>query len=97
MQIILNDKIVRSNTVIVSKEFTSQSSTIQAKKGEKLVSLMPATKKAFDWMGDDIVEISTKNDALKNKKGSCDEKWLQKSKNKLMKQIDDKKIAKFYV
>ena len=44
------------------------------KKGEQLVSMMPAIKKAFNLMGDDIVEISTKNDALKSKIGSYDVK-----------------------
>ena len=42
-------------------------------------------------MGDDIVEISTENDALKNKVGSYDERWMEKSKAKLLKQIDDEK------
>ena len=37
------------------------------KRGEQLISVMPAIKKAFDLMGDDIVELSTKNDFLKKK------------------------------
>ena len=53
--------------------------------------MMPAIKKAFDLLGDDIVGLSTKNDALKNQIGEYDEKWFQKSKNKLLKQIDYKK------
>ena len=40
--------------------------------------MMPAVKKAFNLMGDDIVELSTENDALRNRKGSYDEKWLEK-------------------
>ena len=44
-------------------------------------------------MGDDIVELSTRNNASKNKIGSYDEKWLQESKDKLLKQIDDGKRA----
>ena len=44
-------------------------------------------------MGDDIVDLSTENDALKNKIGNYDEKWLQESKAKLLKDIDDKKRA----
>ena len=43
-------------------------------------------------MGNDIVELSTENDALK-KIGSYDEKWLEKSKAKLFKQINDEKKA----
>ena len=44
-------------------------------KGEQLVTLMPAIKKAFKLLGNDIVDLSTENDALKNIIGSYDEKW----------------------
>ena len=44
-------------------------------------------------MGDDIIELSTENDALKNQIGQYDEKWLQESKEKLLKDIDDEKRA----
>ena len=54
---------------------------------------MPAIGKAFDLMGDDIVELFTKNESLKNKRGSYDENWLEESKTKLLKQIDDEKRA----
>ena len=40
-----------------------------------------------------FVEISTEKDALKNKIGDYDEKWLQDSKDKLLKQIDVEKRA----
>ena len=55
--------------------------------------MMPAIKKAFNLMGDDIVELSTEIDALKRKIGSYDEKWLEESKAKLLKDIDDEKRA----
>ena len=58
MQIISNDKTVRNDTIQDLKDFNQQSSTTQAKRGEKLVSMMPAIKKAFNLMGDDIVELS---------------------------------------
>ena len=45
-------------------------------------------------MGDDIVDLSTENDALKSKIGDYDEKWLEESKNKMLKQIDNEKRAK---
>ena len=93
MQIISNDKTVRNDTVNDLKEFNNQSLATQAKKGEQLVSMMPANKKAFDLMGDDIVDLSTKNDTLKNKIGDYDERWLQESKAKLLKDIDDEKRA----
>ena len=45
MQIISNDKTVRNDTINDLKDFNQQSSTTQVKKGEKLVSMMPAIKK----------------------------------------------------
>ena len=57
--------------------------------------MIPAIKKAFDLMGDDIVEISTESETLKIKRGSYDETWLEESKAKLLKQIDDEKRANF--
>ena len=51
---------------------------------------MPAIKEAFDLIGVDIVELSTENDALK-KTGSYDQQWLEKSKAKLLKRINDEK------
>ena len=65
MQNISNDKTVRNDTIQDLEEFNSQSLTTQAKKGEQLVSMMPAIKKSFNLRGDDIVELSTENDALK--------------------------------
>ena len=76
-----------------SEEVNSQSLATQVKKGEQLVSMMPAIKKAFNFLVDDIVELSTENDALKNKIRDYDEKWLQESKDRLLKQIDDEKRA----
>ena len=93
MQITSTDKKVRNNIIEDLKEFNTQSLNTQAKKGEQLVAMMPAIKKAFNLLGDDIVELSTENDALKNKIGDYDEKWLEGSKNKMLKEIDDEKRA----
>ena len=93
MQSSSNDKSVRNDTIEDLKEFKSQSLTTQAKNGEQLVSMMPAIKKAFNVLGDDIIELSAENDALKNKIGSYDEKWPEESENKMLKQIDDEKRA----
>ena len=82
MNIIPNDKTVRNDTVQDLKEFNSQSLATQAKRGEQLVNMMPAIKKAFDLMGDDIVDLSTEKDALKSKIGDYDEKWLEEFKKK---------------
>ena len=93
MQVISNDKTVRNDTIQDLKEFNEQSLTTQAKKGEQLASMMLAIKKAFNLMGDDIVELSVENESLKNQIGDCDEKWLQESKAKLLKDINDEKRA----
>ena len=66
MQIIFDDQTVRSDTVQDVKDFSSQSLATEAKKGEQLVSLMPAIKKFFDLLGDDILELSAENESLKN-------------------------------
>ena len=91
MQVIYIYKTVRSDTMQDSKEFKNQSSATQAKKGEQLVRMMHGIKKAFNLLGDDIVQLFTENDALKNKIESYDEKWLEESKAKLLQQIDDEK------
>ena len=60
MQTISNDKTVTSITVQHLIDFKSQSLETQAKKVEQLVPIMPAMKKAFDLMGDDIIELASK-------------------------------------
>ena len=62
MQIVSNDKTVRSDTIQDLEDFNSQSLTTQAKKREQLVYLIVAIKKHFNLMGDDIVELSTENE-----------------------------------
>ena len=93
MQIGSTNQKVRINTIQDLKDFNQQSLSTRAKKGEQLVSMMPAIKEAFTLMGNDIVDLSTENDALKEKIGDYDEKWLQESKEKLLKDIDDEKRA----
>ena len=84
---------MRSDTAQNLKEFNSQYLTTQAKEGEQLVSMLPAIKKSFNVMGKDIVEIHTEKETLENQTGDYDEKWLEESKAKQLKQIDDEKRA----
>ena len=93
MQIGSTNQKLRNNTIQDLKDFNQQSLSTRAKKGEQLVSMMPAIKEAFTLMGNDIVDLSTENDALKEKIGDYDKKWLQESKEKLLKDIDDEKRA----
>ena len=69
MQLISSDQTVRNDTIQDLKDFNQQSLSTQAKKGEQLTSKMPAIKKAFNILGDDIIELSTENDVLKNQIG----------------------------
>ena len=93
MQLGSSDQSVGNDTIQDLKDFNQQSLSTQAKKGEQLVSTMPAIKKAFNLLGDDIIELSVENDALKNQIGDYDQKWLEESKAKLLKDINDEKRA----
>ena len=96
MQLISTDETVRSDTLQDLKDFNQQSLSTQVKKGEQLTAMMPAIKKAFNVLGDDIIELSTENDVLKNQIGEYDQKWLEESKAKLLKDIDDEKRANLF-
>ena len=97
IQIISIDKTVRSDTVQDLQKFNSQSLTTQAEKREQLVSMIPIIKIAFDSIVDDMVDLSTENEPLKNKIRSYYEKCLEEPKAKLLKQIDNEKRAKLIV
>ena len=93
MQILSNDKMIRSNTVQDSKDFNPQSSTTKAKKSKHLVSMMPAIEKALDIVGEDIVESSTDNESLKRR--FFGGKWLKESKTRPLRQLENSKTANF--
>ena len=93
IQIIYSDQTVRNDTIQDLKEFNQQSLVTRSKRGEELTSMMPAIKKAFNILGDDIIELSTKNDVLKNQIGDYNQKWSDESKAKLLKDINDEKRA----
>ena len=59
--------------------------------------MTPAIKKTFDLMGDDIVERSAESETLKNQKGDYDQRWLEESEAKLLKQIDGEKRANLII
>ena len=58
---------------------------------------MPAFRKILCLIGDDKVELSTENETLKNSISFHNEKWLEESKPKLLKQIDDEKRANLII
>ena len=49
------------------KEINNKSLAKQAKEGKQIDIMMPAIEKDFDVLCEDIVELSTKTDALKSK------------------------------
>ena len=59
--------------------------------------MLPAFKKGSDLNGIDMVESSTEEGSSKNKRASHDEKWLEESKAKLLKQFDDEKRAQKFM
>ena len=83
MQLISSDQNVRVDTIQDLKDFNQQSLSTQAKKGEELTSMIPAIKKAFNVLADDIIDLSFENDTLKNQIGDYDQKWLEESKANL--------------
>ena len=93
MQLSSTNQTIRNDAMQDLNEFNQQSLSTRAKKGEQLTAMMRAIKKAFNLLADDIVDLSAENDTLKNKIGEYDEKWLEESKAKLLKDIDDEKRA----
>ena len=93
MQLGSSDQSVRNDSIQDLIDCNQQSLSTQGKKGEQLVSMMPAIKNAFNLLGDDIIELSVENDALKKQIGDYDQKWLEETKARLSKVIDDKKRA----
>ena len=59
--------------------------------------MIPAIKKAFNLLGDDILELYTGKKSLKTEMGSYDEKRLEESQAKLLKQFDDEKRANLFM
>ena len=92
MQITSSDKTVRRyHTRFKRIQLSIFNDSMQ--NGRTAVSMMPAIKKAFNLLGNDIVELSVENDSLKNQIGEYNEQWLEESKAKLLKDIDDEKRA----
>ena len=50
-------------------------------------------KKTFDLLGDDMVELTTQNETLRNQTGDSAQKYFEESKARLSKQINDEKRA----
>ena len=60
---------IKNDTIEDLKDFNSKSLSTRAGKGKKLLSMMPATKKVFDLMDDDIITLKIEKETLKNQIG----------------------------
>ena len=76
-----SDKVIRSNFWKNQEQFISNNEAVrsktkyfnsQAEKWGKSASVLPSFKKAYDLKSDNIVELSTKEETLKNRNGSFD-------------------------
>ena len=48
-------------------------------------------------MGDDIVDLCTEDQSLKKKKGSFEEKWVEESETRILRQLIDDERANLIV
>jgi 3-deoxy-D-manno-octulosonate 8-phosphate phosphatase KdsC-like HAD superfamily phosphatase len=62
-------------------ELNKQNVATQAKKAEELTANLAVYNEAIKMMGDEIFDLGVENEALRDKIGAVDEKWLDESKN----------------
>ena len=55
--------------------------------------MTPGIGKAFLFLGDDIVELSTEKESMKKRIKSCNKRWLEESKANVFKKFMDEKRA----
>ena len=73
IQLATNDEIIREETIRDLKDYNSKSLLTQSKRGENLVAMLSANKKKIQYLlGDEIIELGTRNNILKNKVSECD-------------------------
>lgn len=76
-------------------ELNKQTVATQAKKAEELIANQVVYVEAIKMMGDDIFDLGIENEALRDKLGDVDEKWLGESKNRIKLSYDDARKNKF--
>ncbi len=82
------------NYVKVQKN-TKQNVATQPKKAEELTANLVVYNEAIKMMGDEIFDLGVENEALRDKIGEVDEKWLSESKNRIKLSYNDAKKNKF--
>jgi hypothetical protein len=76
-------------------ELNKQNVATQAKKAEELTANLVVYNEAIKLMGDEIFDLGVENEALRDKIGEVDEKWLNESKNRIKLSYNDTKKNKF--
>ena len=76
-------------------ELYKQNVATQAKKAEELTANLVVYNEAIKMMGDEIFDLGVENEALRDKIGEVDEKWLSESKNRIKLSYNDAKKNKF--
>jgi hypothetical protein len=76
-------------------ELNKQNVATQAKKAEELTANLVVYNEAIKMMGDEIFDLGVKNEALRDKIGEVDEKWLSESKNRIKLSYNDTNKNKF--
>ncbi len=76
-------------------ELNKQNVATQAKKAEELTANLVVYNEAIKMMGDEIFDLGVENEALRDKIGEVDEKWLSESKNRIKLSYNDAKKNKF--
>ncbi len=76
-------------------ELNKQNVVTQAKKAEELTANLVVYNEAIKMMGDEIFDLGVENEALRDKIGEVDEKWLSESKNRIKLSYNDAKKNKF--
>ena len=84
LQILKENKNVRQEGIQAVNEFRKENLSNQAKQGEKLVAIMPGVKAAFEMMTDEIYELGTENDQLKEFIGEENMEIVNKNHKKLL-------------
>lgn len=76
-------------------ELHKQNVVTQARKAEELTANLIVYNDAIKMMGDEIFDLGVENEALRDKLGEVDEKWLGESKNKIKLSYNDSRKNKF--
>lgn len=97
LQIIKNDINIKNESKQVLKEFRKENLCNQAKQGEKLVTMMPGIKEAFNILRDDIYELGTENEELKKEIGEENIERVNQNVKKLLKESNNDEVKNRYV